>query len=117
VPDIDLKPGVDRSRDLLGWLLTPLVTLLLGPAIAASVGVLVFYGSGEPPALCRYAAADNRCEETTLGMLAEHVVLFGLLWLLLWVTPWWCGLRLARIVLAVVACMVLVAAPLRMGPS
>jgi predicted small integral membrane protein len=107
--------GVDRRRDVLGWVLTPLVTLLLGPAVAASVGVLAINGPSEVPALCENAAANNRCEETTLGMLAEHVVLFGLLWLLLWLTPWWRGLRTARIVLAVIACVVLLVAPLRMA--
>jgi hypothetical protein len=122
VPDADLTEppparGIDRRRDLAGWLLTPLVTLLLGPAIAGSVGILgtMFTPVGSPAALCGPALADNRCEEVTLAVAGRHGMLFGVLWLLLLALPWWRGLRAARIALAVAACLVLVALPLRMG--
>jgi L-cystine uptake protein TcyP (sodium:dicarboxylate symporter family) len=120
VPDdtTEIK-GLNRSRDLGGWLLTPVVALVVGPAVAASVGILqaLFTGVGDQAALCESAAADNRCEEVTLVVIGQHATLFGVLWLLLWLVPWWRGLRSARIALAVVACLVLVALPLRMGVS
>jgi hypothetical protein len=109
--------GLSHRRDLPGWLLTPLVTLFIGPAVAASVGIIgtVLDAGDSAAALCGSALADNRCEEVTLVVVAQHGVLFGLLWLLLWALPWWRGLRIARIALAVVACLVLVALPLRTG--
>jgi hypothetical protein len=117
VPDEIRTSGLDRRRDLAGWLLTPLVTLVLGPALAVAVLALMalYTDLGTTSDACRAAAAGNRCEEITLGMLGGHAVLFGVLWLLLWLTPWWRGLRTARMALAVVACLVLVAAPLRLA--
>jgi hypothetical protein len=117
VPKESRTDALDRRRDLAGWVLTPLVTLVLGPALAGSVGIVLVLleGLGSTPTLCETAVADNRCEESTLGLFGAHGVLFGLLWLLLWLTPWWRGLRAARIVLAVVACGVLMAVPLRMN--
>jgi hypothetical protein len=114
VPNETRADGLDRRRDLLGWVLTPLVTLVLGPAVAAAVGILVLL-QGDTRAPCEQSALDNRCEESTLSLLGAHGVLFGLLWLPLWPIPWWRGLRPARIALAVVACGVLVAVPLRMA--
>ncbi|MCI4063434.1 hypothetical protein MRQ36_12945 [Micromonospora sp. R77] len=106
----------DRRRDLAGWLLTPLVTLVAAPVTAGAVGVLILLGGGfsQSPTFCESVVSDNRCEEKTLAMLGEHAVLFGAVWLLLWLVPWWRGLRTPRVLLAVVATLVLVAAPLRM---
>ncbi|MFC4149214.1 hypothetical protein ACFO0M_23435 [Micromonospora mangrovi] len=106
----------DRRRDRTHWLLTPLVTLVAAPVTAAAVGVLVLLGGGfdQSPTFCESALSDNRCEEKTLAMLGEHAVLFAAVWLLLWLVPWWRGLRTPRVLLAVAATVVLVAAPLRM---
>jgi hypothetical protein len=109
-------PWTDRRRDLAGWLLTPLVTLVLGPAVAAAVGMLMVLWDafGEVPEVCAKTLADNRCEEITLEVVGQHVAVFGVLWLALWLLPWWRGLRGVRIGIAVLACVVLVAAPVRM---
>jgi hypothetical protein len=116
VPNGTRTGGLDRRRDLPGWVLTPLVTLVLGPASAAFIGVIMaLQGVGSAPVPCEQVAADNGCEELTLGLLGGHAVGFGLLWLLLWLMPWWRGLRAARIWLAVAACAVLILAPLRMA--
>ncbi|TDC01284.1 hypothetical protein E1091_03140 [Micromonospora fluostatini] len=111
------RPGrLDRRRDLAGWLVTPLATLVAAPVlvcVAAMVSTMMG-NFDRPPRLCD-TGLENRCEEITLGMLAGHVVAFAAGWLLLWAVPWWRGLRTVRIVLAVVACVVLAAAPMRMG--
>ncbi|GAB3943802.1 hypothetical protein GCM10027614_32990 [Micromonospora vulcania] len=101
---------------MAGWLLTPLVTLVVAPVTAASAGVLVlfFYDRPRPPELCASAVADNRCEETILGMWGLHLALFGAMWLLLWLVPWWRGFRTLRVLLAIIATAVLVAVPIRM---
>jgi hypothetical protein len=75
--------------------------------------MLALFGN-DTAAPCEQSLLENRCEETTLRLLGLHGVLFGLLWLLLWAVPWWRGLRTPRIVLALVAGAVLIAAPLRM---
>jgi hypothetical protein len=54
-------------------------------------------------------------EETTYDVLGEHIILFATMWLLLWVVPWWRGLRPLRVLLAIVAFAVLVAMPIRMA--
>ncbi|GAA3961007.1 hypothetical protein [Actinoplanes auranticolor] len=110
-------PRTDRRRDLAGWLLTPLMTLVLGPAVAASVGLLMVLwgGLGEVPEVCAETVADNRCEEISLEMVSQHIAVFGVLWLALWLLPWWRELRGVRTGIAVLACVVLVAAPLRMN--
>ena len=107
--------GFDRGRDLRGWVVVPVTTLVVAPLVAGSLGLLMVLagGLGEAPSICA-ESAENQCEEITLNALGEHVALFGALWSLLWLTPWWRGLRTARIVLAVVAGAVLVLAPLRM---
>ncbi|MFC7549032.1 hypothetical protein [Plantactinospora sp. GCM10030261] len=106
----------DRRRDLAGWLVTPLLTLVAAPVVACMAGVLASFrdGSLSQPALCREALADNRCEETTLGVIGGHVVIAGALWLLLWMIPWWRGLRTPRILLAVAATVVLALLPVRL---
>lgn len=108
---------LDRRHDVAGWLLTPLVTLVAAPLIAGVVGMVALLRGdpNRPPALCESALADNSCEETTLGMLGEHMVLFAALWLMLWLVPWWRGLRILRVLLAIIASAVLVAAPMRMA--
>ncbi|MEV4657804.1 hypothetical protein [Micromonospora sp. NPDC049301] len=108
---------LDRRRDLAGWLLTPLTTLVVAPVVAAALGIVVLVGGAfdRAPALCESALGDNRCEEVTLGMLGEHAVISAAVWLLLWLVPWWRGLRKLRILLAIIVCAVLVAAPIRMA--
>ncbi|WP_431879053.1 hypothetical protein [Micromonospora marina] len=108
---------VDRSRDLAGWLVTPLFTLVAAPVLACVAGVLATFAAGNDgtPALCAESKAYNLCEETILGVAALHVAIAGGIWLLLWVLPWWRGLRTARVVLAVAATVVLVLLPVRMA--
>lgn len=108
------RPGWDRGRDLRGWIATPLVTLVLAPAVAISVGILVAESSGGYPAICDSAAARNGCQETVYAMIAVHARIFLVGWLLLWALPWWRGLRAVRIGAAVVVGAVLIAAPLRL---
>lgn len=113
-----LTPGRERRRDLPGWIATPLVTLVLAPAVAISMGVLVAESSTGYPAICTAAAATNGCQETIYAMVAVHARFFLVGWLLLWALPWWRGLRPYRIAAAVVVGAVLVAAPLRLvGPA
>lgn len=106
---------MDRRRDLAGWLLTPLYTLVGAPVLAGCVGIVAVLGSNRPPEFCAAARADNACEEATLAMLGGHAVLFAAMWLLLWLVPWWRGLRIPRILLAILAAAVLVLAPIRLA--
>ncbi|MGC4748393.1 hypothetical protein ACLQ28_22465 [Micromonospora sp. DT201] len=47
--------------------------------------------------------------------MTDAVVISGAMWLLLWVIPWWRGLRTVRVLLAVAAAtVVLVLLPVRM---
>ncbi|MEV1013487.1 hypothetical protein AB0I89_26810 [Micromonospora sp. NPDC049801] len=106
---------MDRRRDLAGWLVTPLFTLVAAPVLAGIVGVLGNIGdSNGPPMLCKEAIADNSCEETSLRVIGVHVAIAGTMWLLLWIIPWWRGLRTVRVLLAVAATVVLVLLPVRM---
>lgn len=95
----------DRSRDMRGWLTTPLVTLLLAPGIAISLGILVSLSSTSPVDTGERAADD---------MLVLHARIFAVGWLLLWALPWWRGLRGIRIGAAVVTGLVLIAGPVRL---
>ncbi|MFF0234310.1 hypothetical protein [Micromonospora sp. NPDC005254] len=105
----------NRRRDLAGWLVTPLFTLVAAPVLAGIVGVLGNFGDHNgPPALCKKAVADNMCEETSLGVIGTHLAISGAMWLLLWIIPWWRGLRTVRVLLAVAATVVLVLLPVRM---
>jgi hypothetical protein len=108
---------LDRRRDLAGWLLTPLITFVVAPLTAGIVGVVVLLtgGYGRTPVICGSALAHNGCEETTYGILDEHIIFFVTVWLLLWAVPWWRGLRPVRVLLAIVAFAVLIAAPIRMA--
>ncbi|RLP87670.1 hypothetical protein EAD89_18405 [Micromonospora sp. BL4] len=106
---------MDRRRDLAGWLVTPLFTLVAAPVLACFAGVLGSLGDKNgPPALCEEAMAENMCEEASLGVIGGHVVISSAMWLLLWVIPWWRGLRTVRVLLAVAATVVLVLLPVRM---
>ena len=107
---------VNRCRDLAGWLVTPVVTLVVGPVLAALVGFGMVAGEDNrtPPSICRSQTAVNGCEETTLRVLGEHVLLFAVLWAALWLVPWWRGLRGLRIALAVLAAVVLMLGPMRL---
>ncbi|WBB48675.1 hypothetical protein O3597_26980 [Verrucosispora sp. WMMA2044] len=103
---------LDRHRDLTGYVLTPLYTLVGTPLVACLTALLA--EDGQPyPSVCDPVRAANGCEERVLGIVAGHVLSFAALWLLLWVLPWWRGLRLARILLAVIASAVVVALVLR----
>lgn len=108
---------MDRRRDLAGWLVTPLFTLVAAPVLACIAGVLATLAAenNAPPALCAETKAYNMCEESILGAAGLHVVISAGMWLLLWVLPWWRGLRTLRVVLAVAATVVLVLLPLRMA--
>ncbi|WP_433303062.1 hypothetical protein ACQP2F_10980 [Actinoplanes sp. CA-030573] len=106
--------GIDRRPDVLSWVLTPVLVLVLGPLLAGAVAVLVATSETGYPALCRSAAADNRCEEVVLRMAGQHAVAFVVGWALVWALPWWRGLRAYRIALGVLVVLLLVAAPLRL---
>jgi hypothetical protein len=108
-------PLAGRSRDLPGWITTPLVTLALAPAVAISVGILVGESATGYPAICDGAAARNGCQETVYAMFAVHARIFLVGWVLLWALPWWRSLRPYRIGAAVAVGAVLVAAPLRLA--
>jgi hypothetical protein len=109
--------GLNRHRDLRGWLITPVLTLLLAPSVTASIGILVAEDSTSYPRLCDAVASTNGCQEIILAMFAVHARIFLIGWLLLWALPWWRGLRSYRIGLAVVVSVVLLAAPLRLLTS
>ncbi|WP_433387587.1 hypothetical protein [Micromonospora sp. KLBMP9576] len=106
---------LDRRRDLAGWLLTPLVTLLVTPVLAGCTAMVALLGADQPPALCEQVRPENGCEEATLTLLGAHLVVAAGMWLLLWLLPWWRGLRVPRVLLAVVAAGVVIAVPLRMA--
>lgn len=107
---------MDRRRDLAGWLVTPLFTLVAAPVLAGIAGGLATLAvNNAPPALCEETTAYNMCEESILGVIGRHVVISAAMWLLLWVIPWWRGLRTLRVLLAIAATVVLVLLPLRMA--
>ena len=105
-----------RPRDVAGWLLTPVSTLVLAPPLTMILSVALLAGGG-PPALCERVTTANGCEELTLGVIGEHAVAFAVLWLALWVLPWWRSWRRARIVIALIASLVLLAIPVRMAAT
>ncbi|BAL89088.1 hypothetical protein AMIS_38680 [Actinoplanes missouriensis 431] len=103
-----------RERDITGWLITPVATLVLAPPLTMILGMVLLNGDSAP-AICHDVAVANGCEELTLGLIGEHVVVFSLLWLALWALPWWLSLRRVRTIVAVVAAVVLLAIPIRMA--
>ncbi|MBB2947476.1 hypothetical protein FB565_007247 [Actinoplanes lutulentus] len=119
-PDVATDPALPvkqrRERDIVGWLLTPIATFVLAPPLTMILGFVLLTGDSSP-AICRGVATANGCEELTLGLIGEHVVIFAALWLILWALPWWRSLRRARIVLAVIASVVLLAVPIRMAAA
>ncbi|MDG4805809.1 hypothetical protein O7634_03455 [Micromonospora sp. WMMD1120] len=112
-----MKWLTDRRRDVAGWLVTPLLTLLAAPVLACIGGFTAsyFYQPHGTPGLCEEAAADNMCEETTLRVVGWHVLIAGVMWLLLWAIPWWRGLRTPRTLLAVAATAVVVLLAVRLA--
>ncbi|WP_433832067.1 hypothetical protein ACQP2E_15165 [Actinoplanes sp. CA-015351] len=111
------EPGKPRrERDIVGWLLTPIATFVLAPPLTMILGFVLLTGDSAP-AICHDVATANGCEELTLGLIGEHAVIFLVLWLALWAMPWWRSLRTARIVIAVIAAVALLAVPIRMAAA
>jgi hypothetical protein len=115
--DIAVEPssGLDRSRDLAGWLITPVATLVLAPAVTGIMLLLLAASSSLYPSVCDSVEAVNGCGEKVLGLLVLHFRIFAVLWVLMWALPWWPGLQKYRIALAVLAGLALAAAPVRMA--
>jgi hypothetical protein len=113
----DRPEGFDKRPDVYHWILTPVTTLVVGPGLAASIGLFVAERATDYPRVCAPVRLANGCEETLLRMATEHAIVFLFFWLLLWVMPWWRGLRAYRIGLAVVAALILIAVPLRLIAS
>ncbi|MET8118811.1 hypothetical protein [Micromonospora sp. NPDC005291] len=106
---------LDRRRDLAGWVLTPLVTLVVTPVLAGCTAMVTVLGADQPPALCEAVRSENGCEEATLTVLGAHLAVAAGMWLLLWLVPWWRGLRVPRVLLAVAVAGVVIAVPLRLA--
>jgi hypothetical protein len=106
------RAALDRRRDRRGWLLTPAVTLLVAPALTASIGILTVADSDAYPRICSPVLAENGCQEAIFGMFVLHARIFAVGRLLLFALPWWRGLRPYRIWLAVAVSAILLAAPL-----
>ncbi|MEV6849925.1 hypothetical protein [Actinoplanes sp. NPDC051411] len=109
--------GFDKRPDVYNWILTPVTTLVVGPILAAVIGLFVGERATNYPRVCAPVRLANGCEETLLRLGAEHAVAFLFFWLLLWAMPWWRGLRAYRIGLAVVTALILIAVPLRLIAS
>lgn len=105
----------DRRPDLVSYLLVPVVTLFAAPMLVAVLGLAILGSGSEPPSVCDEVRAVNGCEELTLSLVSAHVLGFLVFWAALWVLPWWRGLRLPRLLLAVASGLVLFAAVLRMA--
>jgi hypothetical protein len=106
--------GFDKRPDVFNWILTPVMTLAVGPGLAASGLLFVAEETSGYPRVCASVRLANGCEETLLRMAAEHTIAFLFFWLLLWAPPWWRGLRAYRMGLAVVTALILIAVPLRL---
>ena len=115
--EIERIGWLDRRRDLVAWLVTPLATLIFAPMAAGALGLFLWQQGDldKSPAICKAVLADNGCEETTLSMLGEHLVFFGAAWLLLWLVPWWRGLLLPRVALALAVSAILIDVPIQMA--
>ncbi|MFI5495572.1 hypothetical protein [Actinoplanes sp. NPDC051859] len=110
----------DRSRDVRGWLLTPLAALLVGSAVAFGLLVLVVEGySDSSPygysmtAFC-ISQELNGCEEAGLRWLGWGLRAFVVTWGAMWLLPWWRGLRPVRLGLAATVVLVMAAVPARL---
>ena len=124
---MDTEPAADRSatagrrrgrtRDLGGWILVPLATLLVGVPAAGGFTFIALLGdsggSNGQSTFCE-AQAPNGCEEATLAWVGQCAVMFAVAWLLLWLIPWWRGLRPLRYAVAGGALLLLFLAPLRL---
>jgi hypothetical protein len=106
--------GFDKRPDVFSWVLAPVMTMAVGPGLAALIGLFVAERTSGYPEVCAAVESTNGCEETLLRMAAQHAVAFLALWVLLWALPWWRGLRAYRIGLAVVTALILIAVPLRL---
>lgn len=107
------RAAAEFRPDVASWALTPIVVLLLGPALAAIVMFLGSSGYNGYPSVCP-DAAPQQCGGVILGIVAEHVIAFAIGWLFLWAIPWRRGMRPYRYALAVVVLLVLIAGPLRL---
>jgi hypothetical protein len=105
----------DRRRDLLGYISVPVVTLFAAPVLVAFWGIVILGSDSYAPSMCDNVRAVNGCEELTWGVIRVHVLGFLGVWALLWVLPWWRGLRQPRVLLALLSGAVLFAAVLRMA--
>jgi hypothetical protein len=79
--------GFDRRPDVYSWILVPVATLVLGPAIAASITFFVAESANDYPSICSAVRFENGCEEIILRMTAEHAAAFLVCWVLLWALP------------------------------
>ncbi|MGC9670766.1 hypothetical protein ACNTMW_29990 [Planosporangium sp. 12N6] len=134
-PDGDQPRRIDRRRDLAVWVVTPLVTLLLGPVIAFCVsGAALGAARGTPPSIdCtshiyrdenvnRGHIPDGKgayriqrdCYGAETSIIRRYAAAFLVGWVLLWLLPWWRGLRRVRLLLAVVTVLPLVLLPVRL---
>ncbi|GIF38624.1 hypothetical protein [Actinoplanes xinjiangensis] len=105
----------DRRRDRLGYISVPVVTLFAAPVLVAFWGIVILGSDSYAPSMCDNVRAVNGCEELTWGVIRVHVLGFLGVWALLWVLPWWRGLRQPRVLLALLSGAVLFAAVLRMA--
>jgi hypothetical protein len=106
--------GFDKRTDVYYWILVPMSTLVLGPALAATVMFFVALSARNYPSICAAVRLSNGCEETVLRMAAWHAFAFLVGWVLLWAVPWWRGLRTYRLWFAVALALILIAIPLRL---
>jgi hypothetical protein len=105
----------DRRRDLLAYIAVPVVALFAAPALVAFLGIAILGSTSEAPSMCDEVRVVNGCEELTWSLIRAHVLGFLGLWALLWVMPWWRGLRTPRVLLALASGAVLFIAVLRMA--
>ncbi|SDT72687.1 hypothetical protein SAMN04489716_6469 [Actinoplanes derwentensis] len=107
--------GSDRRRDLLAYIGVPLGTLFAAPALVLFWGIVILGSSTSSPAICDGVRVVNGCEEATWLVIRVHVLGFLGLWALLWVLPWWRGLRTPRALLALTSGVFLFAGLLRLA--
>jgi hypothetical protein len=106
---------VDRGRDLAGWLITPVVTLVLALAVTGIMLLLLVGTSSLYPSVCDGVEAVNGCGEKVRDLLVLHFRIFAVGWVLIWAIPWWRGLHKFRIALAVLAGLALTSAPVQLA--
>jgi hypothetical protein len=100
-PPVTRTPGgaaltqLDRRRDVRHWLLMPLRTLMASTIATGCLTLFVLAAVSDSPEFCA-TAGRHGCEEATLTWLAQGTVIFLAGWSLLWLVPWWRGLRPVR---------------------